>query len=880
MAEENRFMAERKEKISQWEALGHSGYAKSFDRTHTAVEATNQIEANQGNLRAAPEIMVKPQVGASMAGRIVAMRDMGKLAFLKIRDVSGDFQIALAADLLEDDFKPWLKALDLGDYAGFSGEFFTTKHGEPSLMAVEVTPLSKALRPLPEKWHGLSDKEACYRERNLDLISNEDTFERFKVRSQVVKEVRSFYENLGFMEVETPMLQAQAGGAMAKTFETHHNALDHNFHLRIALELPLKIVCSGGFERVFEIGKCFRNEGTDPSHLQEFTMLEWYAAYVSFEQNLEWNETMLRQIAQNVFGKTTFMVADKNEVEHEIDFAKPFPRHKFADLLKQYADFDMFAASDDEVRAKAKAVGVEQIEGVGRANLLDDIYKKTARPQLIQPCFVLDYPEDLKPLAAPNGDGTASCFQVLIAGWEVINAYGELIDPQVQRALLEKQADFKAGGDDEAMEVDEVFLKAMEQGFPPMAGQGMGIDRIVTLLTGQDNLRDVVLFPTMRPDGVSNDECRASNKDTNLAVAIVNTEVIDEDWQALNSVGHLCAAFGARKGKELFWQDELATKDGHTIKMNTTQAIMIKETSGNDRLRQVLEAAGNQGLHVAEFTHEMLVTSDDAKVASMTAEKNWKEIDWFGILVFGKKSAVEALTKDFELLKTLNDSSTCHPCEGRDPDNKDSNSDLDSRLHGNDKEKIIINSEMNRDKAWELVQSRCDWALQRHLAHVAASMEALAHHLGHGDKAGTWYLTGLLHDIDWNQTIDNPNEHCGEATMQYLADNGVSEEIRVAIQTHHQEAFGLPVDTELKKALLAVDELSGFAVAVALLRPTKMEGMKPKSIVKKIKDKGFAAAVDRQHMKYCEDYFNTPVAEFLMILIPAWEAIAGEWELK
>lgn len=731
MSEDNRLITERKQKIHDLKALGFTPYAKDFTRTHTAAQATAFCKNN--TLREASEIvayftqplsendLTKTNKNLNLvAGRIVALREMGKLAFIGIRDVSGDFQVCVAKDVLGDLFKPLLKALDLGDYAGFAGEFFKTKHGEPTLMAVSVAPLSKALRPLPEKWHGLSDKEACYRERNLDLISNAETFERFKIRSKVIKFVRDFYEARDFMEVETSILTPQAGGAMAKTFTTHHNALDHDFHLRIALELPLKIVCSGGVERVFEIGKCFRNEGTDPSHLQEFTMLEWYAAYVTFEQNMDWNETMLREIAQTVFGRTIFKVKDKFDTEHEIDFSKPFTKKKFADLLKEYADFDMFSASDEAVRVKAAAVGVEKVEGVGRANLLDDIYKKTARPHLIAPTFVLDYPEDLKPLAAPNGDGTASCFQVLIAGWEVINAYGELIDPQVQRALLEKQADFKAGGDEEAMEVDEVFLRAMEHGFPPMAGQGLGIDRIVSLLTGQDNLRDVVLFPTLKPESV---------------------------------------------------QKKSSTVAAKTIKTAATVSSTNKVPTSNSPF-------------------------------------------------------------------------------------------------------------ISRQTAWELVRSQCDLALQRHLAHVASSMEALALHLGYAKDKDIWYLTGLLHDIDWNQTIDNPAEHCGNETMSYLAANGVSEEIRTAIQTHHQEAFGLPVDTDLKKALLAVDELSGFAVAVALLRPTKMEGITPKSIVKKIKDKSFAAAVDRQHLKYCEDYFNMPVSDFLTVLIPAWEVIASNWELK
>lgn len=495
---ENHLITDRKEKIKNWEAKGFSGYAKKFDRTHTAKKVLEYCDNNE--LKSPPELMKGTEPTYAVCGRIMQMRDMGKLAFFRIRDVSGDFQICLAKNILKDDFKWFVKNLDLGDFCGFEGEFFRTKNGEPSLMVAKVTPLSKTLRPLPEKFHGLTDIEACYRERNLDLITNTDTFNRFKVRSEIIREIRNFFHDKDFLEVETGILQAQAGGAMARVFETHHNALDHDFVLRIALELDLKRACSGGFERVFEIGKNFRNEGSDPSHLQEFTMLEWYAAYKDIETNKQWTQEMIQTVMTKVLGTTKTMVLDKNEEEVEVDFGGDFAEVRFPDLLKEYANFDMFTASDDEVRAKAKEVGVEQIDGVGRANLLDDIYKKTARPNIIQPTFVLDYPEDLKPLAAPNGDGTASCFQLLVAGWEIVNAYGELIDPMVQRALLEKQSDAKAGGDDEAMELDEVFLKAMEHGFPPMTGNGIGIDRFVSLITTQSNLRDVVLFPTMRPE--------------------------------------------------------------------------------------------------------------------------------------------------------------------------------------------------------------------------------------------------------------------------------------------------------------------------------------------------------------------------------------------
>jgi lysyl-tRNA synthetase class 2 len=495
--EDNQLILERKKKLEQWKALGF-GYAQKFDRTHTATQAREFVQKN--STREVNEIFESAQSDVRMCGRIMNMRDMGKLAFLKIRDVSGDFQICLAKNTLGEDYKTMIKILDLGDFCGFEGEFFVTKHGEPSLLASTVTPLAKTLRPLPEKFHGLTDREACYRQRYLDMTMNPETYERFHIRSQVVREIRNYMEQKDFIEVETRTILPQAGGAMAKVFETHHNALDSDFVLRIALELDLKMAVSGGMERVFEIGKCFRNEGMDPSHLQEFTMLEWYAAYQDLETNMEWTEDMIKTIMQNVIGTTTVTILDKNENPIEIDFGGAWKRARFPDLLKQYADLDMFTATEEEIRSKAIQIGIpaNEVEKTGRANLLDDIYKKTTRPTLIEPTFVTDYPSELKPLARPNDDGTASCAQLLVGGWEMSNAYGELVDPQIQRKLLEEQSQAKAAGDEEAMEVDEEFLGAMEHGMPPMTGFGMGIDRFTAIITRQPNLRDVVLFPLMR----------------------------------------------------------------------------------------------------------------------------------------------------------------------------------------------------------------------------------------------------------------------------------------------------------------------------------------------------------------------------------------------
>jgi lysyl-tRNA synthetase class 2 len=832
-------------------------------------EATGGVERKDNEEVTSPQPPSKRGEEVSLAGRIVLYRSMGKLAFAHLQDMKGRIQVCFQKDqfsiegLNPEEKSPAKfveKLCDLGDFIGVRGEMFRTNHGELTLFVKEMVFLSKSLRPMPEKFHGVTDRETMYRERNLDMMSHQETLSRFELRSKMLQELRDFFHEKEFLEIETPILQNQAGGAMAKVFETHHNALDQEMVLRIASELDNKRAVGGGMERVFEVAKDFRNEGTDPSHLQEFTMIEWYAAYCDINDNKRWTEEFFHRLAKNVFQKDVFIVRDTEGNETEIDFGKKFGEERFPDLLKKYANLDMFSATDDEVRACAKRVGVDEIEGIGRANLLDDIYKKTARCKLIQPTFVYDYPEELKPLAAPNGDGTASCFQLVVNTWEIVNSYGELIDPQVQRKLLEEQSEAKAGGDDEAMEVDEVFLKAMEHGFPPMTGSGFGIDRLMAIFSGQPNLRDVVLFPTMKPEGQ-----KQKKLETNLAVAIINTDLVSEDWQALNAVGHLTAAYGARSGKNLFYQDHIETKDGEKLPLNTTHAIMIKQ-SNNPKLLELVAEAKKLEIHFETFTKEMLESSDDKKVSEVTRGKELSEIEFFGVLVYGKKSHIEKLTEKFPLLSKLGNSSTDNGDEG-------------GSVGENSADFEIFSGEFNREKAWKMIESRCDFALQRHLAHVGASMEALAVHFGEEEKKEDWYLAGVLHDIDWNQTIEDEEKHCGEETMQYLKANGVSDEIAEAIQSHHP-IFGVEIDTPMKKALFACDELSGFSVAVALMRPTKMMGMNAKSVTKKLKDKAFAAAVSREDMKTCEEYFDIPVSEFLQILIPAWEKIAGDWELK
>jgi lysyl-tRNA synthetase class 2 len=365
--------------------------------------------------------------------------------------------------------------------------------------------LAKALRPLPEKWHGLQDQEQIYRQRYLDTIMNPESFQRFKLRSDLVRKLREFYWQNGFIEIESPILENIPSGTTAKPFQTHHNAMDMDAYLRIAGgELWHKMAIVGGFEKVFEIGKVFRNEGMDPSHLQEFTMVEHYAAYWSYEDNMDFTEKMFKFLLQETLGSTKVQVLDRQNQLIEIDFGGEWPRLEFTKIIEedcgiQVLDYDN--APDLLKAIKAKGIQIEDAEKLGYGNLVDHLYKKVSRPKLIQPCFVIKHPISTKPLARKNDQDPRLCdtYQLLVNTWEIVNAYGELVDPIDQKERLLAQAMANAEGDEEAMHMNDEYIVAMEHGMPCMSGFGMGIDRLVTLLTQQDNLKDVVLFPLLKP---------------------------------------------------------------------------------------------------------------------------------------------------------------------------------------------------------------------------------------------------------------------------------------------------------------------------------------------------------------------------------------------
>ncbi|MDX9970423.1 MAG: lysine--tRNA ligase [Candidatus Gracilibacteria bacterium] len=497
---------DRLKKLEELKAKGKTPYAFGFQRTHTSKEALKLGEEKEP--RTVEEILAKSSDNLiKLSGRLKSFRKHGKLSFAHLMDFFGTIQICFMNDKMGSEKYDEISLLDVADFVGVTGELFRTKHGEITLLVYEYEVLSKALRPLPEKWHGLSDQEQIYRQRYLDTVMERESLDRFIFRSDFVRALREFYWSEGFYEIESPYLENTSSGATAKPFITHHNALDMDVFLRIAGgETWHKMAIVSGFEKVFEIGRCFRNEGMDPSHLQEFSMVEHYGAFWSFEDNMKFTERMFEYFMMKIFGKMTAMVKDREGNDVEVDFTTPWPRKEFTKLILEDSGIDVLKTEDAEVllkEIKAKGIMIEDADKMGYGNLVDALYKKVSRPKLIQPCFVIKHPYHTKPLARRNDSDPRLCdtFQLLVNTWEVVNAYGELVDPIDQRERFEKQALAKAGGDEEAMSMNEEYLTCMEHGMPCMSGFGMGIDRIVTLLTRQENLKDTVLFPLMKPKG-------------------------------------------------------------------------------------------------------------------------------------------------------------------------------------------------------------------------------------------------------------------------------------------------------------------------------------------------------------------------------------------
>ena len=491
----------RREKLSALQAAGKDPYQiRRFDVTHHSEEVRANFEALEGQ-----EVAV--------AGRMMSKRIMGKASFAHVQDLAGSIQVYVARDAIGEEAYADFKKDDIGDLVGVKGTVFKTRTGEVSVHASSFILLSKSLKPLPEKFHGLTNVDLRYRQRYLDLIMNPEAKDTFVKRSQIIRAIRNFLDGQGFMEVETPMLVANAGGAAARPFETHFNALDEDFKLRISLELYLKRLIVGGLEKVYEIGRVFRNEGLDTRHNPEFTLMELYQAYTDYHGMMDLTENMYRTVAQEVLGTTTIVY---NGVE--MDLGKPFARITMKDAVKQYSgvDFDQIHTLE-EARAAAKEHHIEYEERHKKGDILNLFFEAYVEEHLIQPTFVMDHPVEISPLTKrkPEDPDYVERFEFFMNGWEMANAYSELNDPIDQRARFAAQEEQFAQGDEEANHTDEDFLNALEIGMPPTGGIGYGIDRMCMLLTDSAAIRDVLLFPTMKTLGGANagKSTDAENKD-------------------------------------------------------------------------------------------------------------------------------------------------------------------------------------------------------------------------------------------------------------------------------------------------------------------------------------------------------------------------------
>lgn len=481
----------RRQKMQNFRDHGMDPFGGRFERTHLSQEIIEQYgELSKEELEETPHEVI-------IAGRVMTKRGKGKAGFAHIQDLKGQIQIYVRKDTIGEEAYEFYNTVDLGDILGIKGTVFKTNVGELSVKAKEVEFLTKALRPLPEKFHGLKDVEQRYRQRYLDLLTSDDSKETFILRSRIIQSMRRYLDNKGFLEVETPMLHSIAGGATAKPFITHHNALDMELYIRIAIELHLKRLIVGGLEKVYEIGRVFRNEGISTRHNPEFTMLELYEAYADYNDIMALTENLVAHVAQEVLGTTTVQYG-----EDEIDLAVGWKRLHMADAVKEYTDVDFWKhMTKEEAQALAKEHNIDVKPTMDVGHILNEFFEQKVEEQLVQPTFIYGHPVEISPLAKknPEDERFTDRFELFIVRREHANAFTELNDPIDQRQRFEAQLIEKAEGNDEAHEMDEDFIEALEYGLPPTGGLGIGIDRLIMLLTNSSSIRDVLLFPQMRP---------------------------------------------------------------------------------------------------------------------------------------------------------------------------------------------------------------------------------------------------------------------------------------------------------------------------------------------------------------------------------------------
>ena len=643
----NQLLKVRRDKLADLQANGRDPFQiTKFDQTHHSLEVKNFYEAHEAELlkdrkeldvtgldeEQAKEaqkkdyeerrsIMDASPIHVSIAGRMMFKRVMGKASFCNIQDLQGNIQVYVARDAIGTDSYADFKKSDIGDIFGLEGFAFRTRTGEISIHAEKMTLLSKSLQILPEKFHGLTDTDTRYRQRYVDLIMNQDSKNVFIKRSQILKEIRNFLAGRDFMEVETPMLVSNAGGAAARPFETHYNALNEDVKLRISLELYLKRLIVGGLERVYEIGRVFRNEGVDTRHNPEFTLMELYQAYTDYEGMMELTESMFRYLAEKVCGSTKISY---NGIE--IDLGKPFARLTMNDAIKKYAGIDFDEVADDEAAKKlADEHHIEYEDRHKKGDIINLFFEEYCEKELIQPTFIMDHPIEISPLTKkkPSDPNKVERFELFINTWEMCNAYSELNDPIDQRERFKAQDALADAGDEEANHTDEDFLNALEIGMPPTGGIGYGIDRLVMLLTDSQAIRDVLLFPTMKSQGA------AKNEANNAAQAAPAVKAEEKPAEKID--------FSNVKIEPLFEEnvdfDTFSKSDFRAVKIEACEAVpkskkLLKFTlnDGTDRKRTILS-----GIH-EYYEPEELVGKTAIAIVNLPPRK-MMGIDSEGMLI-------------------------------------------------------------------------------------------------------------------------------------------------------------------------------------------------------------------------------------------------------
>lgn len=601
----NQLLKVRREKLADLQENGKDPFQiTKFDVTHHSMEVKNAFDELEGKT-------------VTLAGRMMSKRVMGKASFCSIQDLQGSIQSYVARDNVGEESYKEFKKMDIGDLVGITGEVFKTKTGEISIHATEVTLLSKSLKPLPEKFHGLTNTDLRYRQRYVDLIMNADVKETFIKRSKILASIRNYLNGQGFLEVETPMLVANAGGAAARPFETHFNALDEDFKLRISLELYLKRLIVGGMERVYEIGRVFRNEGLDTRHNPEFTLMELYQAYTDYHGMMDLTENLYRHVAQEVLGTTKIVY---NGIE--MDLGKPFERITMVDAVKKYAGVDFNEIHTlKEARAVAKEHHVEYEERHKKGDILNLFFEEFVEEHLLQPTFVMDHPIEISPLTKkkPENPEYVERFEFFMNGWEMANAYSELNDPIDQRERFKAQEELLAQGDEEANTTDEDFMNALEIGMPPTGGIGFGIDRMVMLLTDSAAIRDVLLFPTMKSQGAAKNE---ANNATQVKTEEKPAEKIDFSNVKIEPLFEATVDF-----------DTFSKSDFRAVKIEACEAVpkskkLLKFTlnDGTDRKRTILS-----GIH-EYYEPETLVGKTAIAIVNLPPRK-MMGIDSEGMLI-------------------------------------------------------------------------------------------------------------------------------------------------------------------------------------------------------------------------------------------------------